>query len=149
MTTPTTSPIGTLSAITLVSEDPAASLAFYQRVLGATLLFQDADSAAVRVPGVAPLLNLLRPSAAEELLVPSAVGTAGSGRRAQMTLATTDLEASMAALRARGLAAFLTGPETKPWGVRTVTFEDPAGHSWEVAQEVVKTTDSHQAEDAE
>ena len=122
MTTPTTSPIGTLSAITLVSEDPAASLAFYQRVLGATLLFQDADSAAVRVPGVAPLLNLLRPSA--------------------------DLEASMAALRARGLTAFLTGPETKPWGVRTVTFEDPAGHSWEVAQEV-KTTDHHQTEDAE
>ena len=80
--------------------------------------------------------------------MPSAVGTAGSGRRAQMTLATTDLEASMAALRARGLTAFLTGPETKPWGVRTVTFEDPAGHSWEVAQEV-KTTDHHQTEDAE
>ncbi|UNI16811.1 hypothetical protein JDV02_003211 [Purpureocillium takamizusanense] len=155
--------IGTLSAITLVSPDPASSLAFYERVLDAKLVFRDADSAAVRVPGVGPLLNLLRPSAAEELFASSLSSTshqhhhhdsdadadAGGGEERKgaqekgqkqtmmMTLATANLEVAMAALQSRGLARFTTGPETKPWGVRTVTFEDPAGHTWEVAQEVV------------
>ncbi|KAJ6437400.1 glyoxalase-like domain-containing protein [Purpureocillium lavendulum] len=171
-TTTTLPPIGTLSAITLVSEDPPASQAFYERVLGATPVFRDADCAVVRVPGVAPpmLLNLLRPAAAAELFGGGAPSESSEStlhgpssssvrekpssssqeklssppsvvvshyHRAQMTLTTTDLDAAVAALRGRGLARFLTGPETKPWGVRTVTFEDPAGHSWEVAQPVV------------
>jgi uncharacterized glyoxalase superfamily protein PhnB len=28
----------------------------------------------------------------------------------------------------------ITGPADRPWGMRTVTFADPAGHIWEIAQ---------------
>ncbi|MGH3402377.1 MAG: hypothetical protein ACRDRJ_07680 [Streptosporangiaceae bacterium] len=28
------------------------------------------------------------------------------------------------------------GPADRPWGMRTVTFADPGGHIWEIAQEL-------------
>jgi uncharacterized glyoxalase superfamily protein PhnB len=28
----------------------------------------------------------------------------------------------------------ITGPADRSWGMRTVTFADPAGHIWEIAQ---------------
>jgi uncharacterized glyoxalase superfamily protein PhnB len=27
----------------------------------------------------------------------------------------------------------LNGPIDRPWGVRTVSFQDPSGHTWEIA----------------
>ena len=30
----------------------------------------------------------------------------------------------------------LSGPADRPWGMRTVTFADPGGHIWEIAQEI-------------
>ena len=30
----------------------------------------------------------------------------------------------------------LRGPADRPWGMRTVTFADPGGHIWEIAQEI-------------
>jgi uncharacterized glyoxalase superfamily protein PhnB len=30
----------------------------------------------------------------------------------------------------------LNGPIDRPWGRRTAAFADPAGHLWEVAQEL-------------
>ncbi|MDQ3782600.1 MAG: VOC family protein, partial [Actinomycetota bacterium] len=28
----------------------------------------------------------------------------------------------------------LNGPVDRPWGVRTASFRDPAGHIWEIAR---------------
>jgi lactoylglutathione lyase len=28
----------------------------------------------------------------------------------------------------------LNGPIDRPWGVRTASFKDPAGHIWEIAK---------------
>jgi len=30
----------------------------------------------------------------------------------------------------------ISGPIDRPWGVRTVTFADPGGHIWEIAQDL-------------
>ena len=45
-------------------------------------------------------------------------------------------DAVCAQLRERGVA-LLTGPRDRPWGMRTATFVDPAGHSWEIGQRIV------------
>jgi uncharacterized glyoxalase superfamily protein PhnB len=30
----------------------------------------------------------------------------------------------------------ISGPEDRDWGMRTMTFADPGGHTWEIAQEL-------------
>jgi uncharacterized glyoxalase superfamily protein PhnB len=30
----------------------------------------------------------------------------------------------------------LNGPVDRPWGVRTASFTDPAGHIWRIAQDL-------------
>jgi uncharacterized glyoxalase superfamily protein PhnB len=31
---------------------------------------------------------------------------------------------------------FISAPADRPWGMRTATFADPAGHVWEIAQQI-------------
>lgn len=133
MATAAKEPLRTIGAISLMTEDLAASKEFYTTVFGASVLFEDAESCGVRFNNV--ILNLLVASAGGELIHPSAVASPDSGKRFQMSVFVDDLEAEIAKLKAHGVK-FLTGPETKPWGKRTVTFDDPAGHSWEIAQDV-------------
>jgi uncharacterized glyoxalase superfamily protein PhnB len=30
----------------------------------------------------------------------------------------------------------ISGPADRDWGMRTMTFADPGGHTWEIAQEL-------------
>jgi len=32
--------------------------------------------------------------------------------------------------------SLLSGPSDRAWGMRTVTFADPSGHVWEIAQPI-------------
>ena len=57
---------------------------------------------------------------------------AGAGSRMQFTLEVADVDATTAQLTARG-ANLLNGPVDRPWGIRTASFQDPAGHIWEIA----------------
>jgi uncharacterized glyoxalase superfamily protein PhnB len=50
----------------------------------------------------------------------------------QLTLEVDDVDAVCAQLAERGVT-LLNGPLDRPWGVRTATFRDPAGHVWEIA----------------
>jgi uncharacterized glyoxalase superfamily protein PhnB len=50
----------------------------------------------------------------------------------QFTLEVDDVDATCAMLTARGVE-LLNGPMDRPWGIRTASFMDPAGHIWEVA----------------
>jgi len=34
--------------------------------------------------------------------------------------------------------AVISGPEDREWGMRTMTFADPGGNTWEIAQELPK-----------
>jgi uncharacterized glyoxalase superfamily protein PhnB len=44
-----------------------------------------------------------------------------------------DVDAMCAELAERGVK-LLNGPMDRPWGVRTASFMDPAGHIWEIAR---------------
>ena len=121
-----------VGAITLFVEDPERSRAFYETVFGLPVAFQDEDSAAFRFEST--VVNLLRSTAANELIQPARVAPGGAGSRFQLTLWVQDADAACAALAERGVP-LLNGPIDRPWGMRTACFADPDGHIWEIAQE--------------
>jgi catechol 2,3-dioxygenase-like lactoylglutathione lyase family enzyme len=120
-----------ISAITLFVEDLAASKQFYRDAFGLSLAFEDDDSAVFNFGNT--LVNLLKTTAAGELIEPAPVAALEAGARAQFTIDVDDVDATCAELARRGVE-LLNGPIDRPWGVRTATFRDPAGHIWEVAK---------------
>jgi len=81
------------------------------------------------------VVNLLRASAARELIAPAPVGDADTARRFQLTVWVEDTDAVCAQLAARGVE-LLNGPIDREWGMRTAAFADPDGHVWEVAAKI-------------
>ena len=119
-----------IGAITLFVEDLEATRAFYREVFGLSVVFEDDDSTAISFGNTT--INLLKSSAAPELIEPALVADPSDGARAQLTIDVDDVDAVCAHLAARGVE-LLNGPVDRPWGVRTATFRDPAGHVWEIA----------------
>jgi len=72
---------------------------------------------------------------APEIIAPGVVAPREAGSRFQITTWVPDVDAVAAQLRQRGVS-ILQGPLDRPWGVRTLNFVDPAGHSWEVGQQI-------------
>lgn len=126
-------PMNAIEVITLFADDIVATKAFYNKVFAAEVLFEDDVSAVFQFSGV--MINLLKASEAPELVTPAPVGTATSGARMMLTIRVEDVNATYADLQGRGVS-FLNGPIDRPWGRRTATFADPAGHAWEIAQEI-------------
>jgi catechol 2,3-dioxygenase-like lactoylglutathione lyase family enzyme len=118
-----------LFAVTLIVEDLAAAKAFYSTVLAQEVAFEDGSSAVFRVGST--MINLLQVESAPELIEPAAVGAA-EGVRAVYTVPVDDVDAAAAELTAAGVA-LLNGPMDRPWGPRTVSFQDPFGHTWELS----------------
>ena len=121
-----------ISAMSLFVEDLAAAKKFYQDVFGVPVVFEDANAAVVKFDNI--LINLLKVENAAEIVAPGPVGGRDAGSRFQLSIWVKDVAAVTAALRQRGIA--LTGPIDRPWGLRTINFIDPAGHSWEVGQQL-------------
>jgi lactoylglutathione lyase len=126
-------PPGPIQAITLFVEDLEAARAFYQRVFQLRVLFEDQDSAVFRFENT--LINLLRVDAARELVAPAEVGGPDAGPRLQFTIPVSDVDGICRELAELGVE-ILNGPVDRPWGVRTASFRDPAGHLWEIAHEL-------------
>lgn len=120
-----------VAAITLFVEDLAETKQFYDDVFGTQLLFEDADSAAFRFGNT--IINLLKTSEAHGLIAPAVVAEREAGARMQLTIEVDDVDAKCAELAERGVK-LLNGPMDRPWGIRTASFVDPAGHIWEIAQ---------------
>jgi catechol 2,3-dioxygenase-like lactoylglutathione lyase family enzyme len=120
-----------VGAITLFVEDPQRSKSFYERVFDLPVLFEDEASAAFRFDNM--IVNLLRVSAAHDLIDPGTVASPESGSRFQLTIGVDDADAVCAELASRGVK-LLNGPVNREWGMRTASFTDPDGHIWEVAQ---------------
>ncbi len=93
--------------------------------------FEDADSAVFKFGET--LINLLKASAALELVEPAGVADREVGSRFQLTIEVDDVDAMCAELVRRGVE-LLNGPMDRSWGVRTAAFQDPAGHIWEIAK---------------
>ena len=120
-----------IDAITLFVEDLAAAKQFYQDVFGLQVAFEDEDSTVFRFGDT--MVNLLKTSAARELIEPAKVADPGAGARFQFTVAVDDVDAKATELVSRG-AELLNGPMDRPWGIRTASFRDPGGHIWEIAK---------------
>ena len=119
-----------IHAITLFVEDLDGCRAFYRTAFGLEVVYEDPVSAVFRFGST--LVNLLQARDAFELIAPARIGT---GVRAVYTLQVDDVDAQCAAMGSRGIA-LLNGPIDRPWGVRTASFADPAGHVWELAQPI-------------
>ena len=111
-----------ISAITLFVEDLEAAKRFYTAVFGVGLTYEDDDSAVFNFGNT--LINLLKVSAAPELIEPAAVAPRDAGSRMQFTIDVDDVDAMCAELAKRGVE-LLNGPMDRPWGVRTAAFMDP------------------------
>ncbi len=119
-----------ISAITLFVEDLEAAKQFYQEVFGLTVVFED-DASTVFDFGNT-IVNLLKVTAARELIEPAVPATREAGSRLQLTITVDDVDAMCAELIRRGVV-LINGPMDRPWGVRTACFSDPGGHIWEIA----------------
>jgi catechol 2,3-dioxygenase-like lactoylglutathione lyase family enzyme len=128
---PMTSWPGPISAITLFVEDLQTTRDFYWRVFGLSIHYEDEASAVFNFGNT--LINLLVATEAEGLVAPAAVAGPEAGSRLQFTITVDDVDATCAQLTARGVE-LLNGPMDRPWGIRTASFKDPAGHIWEIAK---------------
>jgi catechol 2,3-dioxygenase-like lactoylglutathione lyase family enzyme len=120
-----------ISAITLFVEDLPAAKQFYRDVFGLPVHYEDDDSAVFDFGNT--LINLLKTTAARELVEPAPVADREAGSRLQLTIDVDDVDAMCAELTRRGVE-LLNGPIDRPWGIRTATFRDPGGHIWEIAK---------------
>jgi catechol 2,3-dioxygenase-like lactoylglutathione lyase family enzyme len=118
-------------AITLFAEDLEATKQFYRHVFGLPIAFEDPHSAVFNFGNT--IINLLRITEADELIEPATVANLEAGSRMVFTIQVEDVDVMCADLIARGVA-LLNGPMDRPWGIRTASFRDPAGHIWEIAK---------------
>ncbi|HEV7809046.1 MAG TPA: VOC family protein [Candidatus Limnocylindrales bacterium] len=120
-----------ISTITLFADDLAATRRFYEEVFGLPVVFEDDASAVFNFGNL--LVNVLKATEAPELIAPAGVAPPEAGSRFQFTIDVDDVDAMCAELGRRGVH-LLNGPIDRPWGVRTASFRDPAGHIWEIAK---------------
>jgi len=105
------------------------SVEFYGISLGLSQLFKDEVSAVFRCGQT--MINLLLEVEAGDLVYPAKVSSSNAVK-AVYTLRCADIDGAAAELEAAGVK-LLNGPMDRPWGVRTVSFQDPSGHTWELA----------------
>lgn len=118
-------------AITLFVEDLETTKQYYQKVFGLPVVFEDSDSAGFQFGDT--LVNLLKITAANELIEPARAASREAGSRFIFTIRVDDVDKMCKELTARGVV-LLNGPMDRPWGVRTASFIDPAGYIWEIAR---------------
>jgi catechol 2,3-dioxygenase-like lactoylglutathione lyase family enzyme len=119
-----------IDAVTLFVEDLDVAKDFYRRVFELPVIFEDDSSAVFKFGGT--LVNLLKIAEAPSLIAPAHVASRDAGSRFQFTIGVEDVDAMCEQLVARGVE-LLNGPMDRPWGIRTASFMDPAGHIWEIA----------------
>ena len=122
-----------VGAITMFIADVERSKRFYERVFDTMAIYEDENAVAFQFDNL--IVNMLRSSAAHELIEPAAVGDEESGTRFQLTIGVDDADATYAELASRG-ADFINGPIDREWGLRTAAFADPDGHIWEIAENI-------------
>jgi catechol 2,3-dioxygenase-like lactoylglutathione lyase family enzyme len=122
-----------VDVVSLFTEDLAGTRAFYQDVLGLTLAFQDENVAVFKLENTIVCLRDVAEAAG--LIAPATVASPQAGSRFLLAVFVDDVDAACAELTARGVV-LLNGPEDRPWGMRTASFADPAGHIWEIGQDL-------------
>ena len=120
-----------IGAMTLFVPDLSDARKFYADVFGLEAQPMGADTAMLRFGGMAVFLH--KAVAAAQPL-PEVLEEARKGA-GQFAIIVGDVDAVCAEIASRGVQP-LSGPANREWGMRTATFADPAGHVWEIAQEL-------------
>ncbi len=120
-----------INSISLVVGDLERAKTFYREVFGLLPLDQEADLA---IFGFSDLYVALRQDPAykppgRELL---ALARKGVG---QFSIWVEDVDAVAAELDKHGVK-IISGPADRDWGMRTITFADPDGYIWQIAQDL-------------
>jgi catechol 2,3-dioxygenase-like lactoylglutathione lyase family enzyme len=124
-----------IGAMTLYVPDLNRTRAFYEQAFG--LEARDlGDEVMFRFGDIVVFLH----GTAEATPPPGVVREQGLNGGGQFAIIVEDVDAVHAELADRGIEV-LSGPQDRPWGMRTVTFADPAGHIWEIAQEIPDSAD--------
>jgi catechol 2,3-dioxygenase-like lactoylglutathione lyase family enzyme len=121
-----------IGAMTLHVADLSRAKQFYQQVFGLPVQHEDEDSVMFRF---ADMYVFLHSAAVVDGPPTGAVIESALTGAGQFAIIVDDVDAVTADLEALGVP-LLSGPSDRDWGMRTVTFADPSGHVWEIAQEI-------------
>jgi catechol 2,3-dioxygenase-like lactoylglutathione lyase family enzyme len=120
-----------IGAMTLFVPDLGQAREFYQTAFGLDAQPLGDDTVMLRFKDMAVFL---RKAAAAQEPLPEILGEARNGA-GQFAIIVDDVDAVCSEL-AELEVKLISGPADRPWGMRTVTFADPGGHIWEIAQEI-------------
>jgi catechol 2,3-dioxygenase-like lactoylglutathione lyase family enzyme len=121
-----------IAAINLIVGDLERSKAFYREVFGQPPQHEDEDSAMFRFKD--SYVFLQRNHAHQDGPAADVLDLAQKGV-GQFAIIVEDADAVRAELDRHGVTV-ISGPADRDWGMRTLTFADPGGHTWEIAQEL-------------
>jgi catechol 2,3-dioxygenase-like lactoylglutathione lyase family enzyme len=120
-----------IGAMTLLVGDLERSKTFYSEVFDLPPQYEDEDSVMFRFKDMYVFFHedpAHQPPAGEVLdLAQKGVG--------QFAIIVNDVDAVRAELNEHAVTP-ISGPANRDWGMRTVTFADPSGYIWEIAQEL-------------
>jgi catechol 2,3-dioxygenase-like lactoylglutathione lyase family enzyme len=119
-------------AVNLIFGDLEHAKTFYREILGLPLLDDEEDVAILRLGDTFVALrhdpgHESAPSAEQLRLAQTGAG--------QFSIVVEDVDAVAAELEEHGVT-FISGPADRDWGMRTLTFADPGGHIWGIAQDL-------------
>jgi catechol 2,3-dioxygenase-like lactoylglutathione lyase family enzyme len=118
-------------AINLLVADLERSKTFYRDAFGMLPLDEEEDSVLFRFGDT---FVMLRHDPAYRPPTDEALGLALQGV-GQFAIVVEDVAAVGAELEDRGVT-LISGPADRPWGMRTITFADPGGYTWAIAQDL-------------
>jgi catechol 2,3-dioxygenase-like lactoylglutathione lyase family enzyme len=121
-----------IGAINLIVGDLERSKAFYREVFGLPLQHEDEDTAMFRFGDTYVFLQ--RGAADRDGPAGDVLSLAQKGV-GQFVMFVEDADAVRAELD-EGEVTIISGPADRDWGMRTLTFADPGGYTWEITQEL-------------
>jgi catechol 2,3-dioxygenase-like lactoylglutathione lyase family enzyme len=120
-----------ISAMSLVVGDLERSKTFYREAFGLVPLDEEEDLA---ILGFKDMYVALRQDPARQPPGPEVLALAHKGV-GQFSIWVEDIDAVRAELDEHGLT-LISGPADRDWGMRTMTFADPDGYIWQIAQDL-------------
>ena len=120
-----------ISAITLIVGDLERSTSFYRATFGLSPLDEEDNLA---ILGFQDMYVALRRDTAHQPPGRDVLALAQQGI-GQFSIRVEDIDAVRAELDEHGVT-LISGPADRYWGMRTLTFADPDGYIWQIAQDL-------------
>ena len=120
-----------IGAMTLLVGDLERSKTFYREVFGLSPQYEDEDVAVFHFKN---MYLMLQHDPAHQAPSGEVLSLAHKGV-GQFAIIVEDVDAVRAELDEHGVT-LISGPADRDWGMRTITFADPGGSIWEIAQDL-------------